>query len=319
LTGLVASYVIHPYRPRWCTASIGALVDFSKWLLLDNAIAFARGKSTDFMLGKLVGAAPLGLFNLARETASVPQASIAAPINRAILPGYARLQDDLGVLRTSYLAVTGMTTMIGVPMALGIAGVASLVIPLFLGEAWHASAPLIELLGFATAISLCGAGAPMVYLAVGRPRLVVVAGLVDVGVLLSLLALLVPTYGTTGAAWAMLIAAAVNLPVRLAMVRYGVGRILGPWIKAVWRPLVSAAVMYLVVDAIVAALPRGASTTAQCVELLVAMGAGLGCFVGLDLALWWLGSDRGGAERVALRALAGLFRGAPGMRGSGVV
>ena len=160
VVGLAASFAMHAYRPRLSLAASRKLLAFSKWLMVDNLIQFLRTRSSDLLIGKLIGAGSLGLFNLAQETATLAQATITAPINRALLPGYSRLQDDLESLRESYLATVGITTLISVPMAVGIASVAPLLVPLLLGNRWLESIPLIQLLGLAPAVSLCGSGAP---------------------------------------------------------------------------------------------------------------------------------------------------------------
>ncbi|HSQ04791.1 MAG TPA: oligosaccharide flippase family protein, partial [Burkholderiales bacterium] len=71
--GLVASYVMHPFRPRFCTRSTRMLLVFSKWLVLDNIVQFLRFRSSDLLIGRIVGTGSLGLFNIANEVAWLPQ------------------------------------------------------------------------------------------------------------------------------------------------------------------------------------------------------------------------------------------------------
>jgi PST family polysaccharide transporter len=69
---LVASYTMAPYRPRLSLARTRALVDFSKWVLANNALSFVRERIDALIVGKLAGPAPLGLYTIAQEIADLP-------------------------------------------------------------------------------------------------------------------------------------------------------------------------------------------------------------------------------------------------------
>lgn len=306
LVGLLASYAMHPYRPRWSVAAARSLVKFSKWLVLDNVIQFLRQRSSDVLIGKLAGTVPLGLFNIANEMASLAQATVVAPTNRALLPGYARLAGDLEALRNAYVSVLGMTTLVALPMALGIAVVAPLMVPLVLGNQWLTSTPLIDVLGIAAGISFLGAGGVMVYLALGRPQLLVWLGGWQVLWLLASMLWLLPRFGLSGAAWAVFITTVATLPMQLVLLRHVLGHVLHRWLAAVWRPAVSGAVMYVLVKEIVARA-SALSVEMRIIDLFESVGAGIVCYVGLVLLLWRLAQCPPGAERAALEQIR-IFR-----------
>ncbi|MEO8225458.1 MAG: polysaccharide biosynthesis C-terminal domain-containing protein, partial [Gammaproteobacteria bacterium] len=67
-----------------------------------------------------------------------------------------------------------------------------------------------------------------------------------VALLIALFAL-TPTYGMYGAAWAYVISALIALPVNFVIITRFLSLRLVDLIIAVWRPLVSATIMYLVV------------------------------------------------------------------------
>ena len=305
--GLAASFVMHTYRPRPCLAATRRLLAFSKWLIADNLIQFLRTRASDLLIGKLAGAGSLGLFNLAQETATLAQSTVTAPINRALLPAYARLQDDLDSLRKIYLATIGITTLIAVPMAVGIAAVAPLFVPILLGDHWLESIPLIEVLGFASAVSMCGSGAPVIYVALGRPRLGVLLGIVDISILLSGIGILLPRHGPIGAAWAALIAALVILPLRLSLARWVLGAVLRGWIGAVWRPIVSAAAMYAVVAVFSAQPDPSAGALMQIPGLAGSVALGMSAYIGTTAMLWRLAGGPLGAEQTIAASVRRLF------------
>ena len=96
LAGTGASYFVHPYRPRFSLAEFASLFRFSRWLLLNNIVGFLKERSSDFVIGRLNGPAALGVYNVSYEVASMPTTALSAPINRALLPGFARIAGDAG-------------------------------------------------------------------------------------------------------------------------------------------------------------------------------------------------------------------------------
>jgi O-antigen/teichoic acid export membrane protein len=87
----VLSYVAHEFRPRFCLTQAKELFSFSGWLLLNNMVIFFKERSTDFVVGRLLGPASLGVYSISYETANMPTVEVSAAINRALLPGFARI------------------------------------------------------------------------------------------------------------------------------------------------------------------------------------------------------------------------------------
>ena len=135
------------------------------------------------------------------------------PVNRAIFPGYSKLQDDRTALQCAFLRVLGVMAVVTIPAGLGMACIAHLFVPAVLGANWMAAAPLISLLALAGTINALQANIESVYLATGHPRLKAAMTLLEVACFLPLLLLLVPRYELTGAAAALIITASIAAPV----------------------------------------------------------------------------------------------------------
>jgi O-antigen/teichoic acid export membrane protein len=304
VTGVVASYLMHPYRPRWALSRTRQLVGFSKWLLLDNLTYFLRHRSSDVIIGKLAGPAQLGLFGLAYELAQIAHNNLTAPIDRAMFPGYARMARDGPTLREGYLSVAGMTSLIAVPVAVGTASVAPLLVPLLFGPQWQDAVPVLQVLGFASAMSLLGAGAGVVYLALGKPRILLFISGNYIVFLLTSMALLLPRMGLVGAGWAFLIAASVTLPVQLSILNWALGMAPILWLRRVWRPVAAATAMHLAVTALMIALPAAGTGIESALQAAVVIGGGALCYVVVVLVLWWLAGRPAGPERLLIERLA---------------
>jgi len=302
-TGLAASYLMHPYRPRWSLVSARALFGFSKWLLLDNALYFLRHRSVNFLIGRISGTGALGLFSLAYELGTTANTNLAAPVERALLPGYARMATGLDALQGTYLATSGLTALLIVPVAVGIAAVAPLLVPVMFGPKWLTATPLLQVIGVASSISLLGSGSASICLSLGRPRLVVwLSGSYVIALLVSL-ALLLPHFGPLGAAWSFAIAAGTALPLQLLLLRLALKLTVNRWIAEVWRSVAAVVVMHLVVTILLHRLAPAAGTASQALQLLAAVAVGALCFVAIVMLLWRLNGRPDGPETTVLRYL----------------
>jgi len=307
ITGVVASYVMDGYRPRWSLARAKELFGFSKWLVVDNLMFFLRHRSSTVLIGKLAGPGPLGLFSLAYDLAMLAHNNLSAPIDRAMFPGYARLAGDRDVLRTSYLGVAGMTALIAVPLAVGVASAAPTLVPLLFGDRWLGSIPLVQVLGFASALSLTGAGATAVYLAIGKPRLLIWIALVHTTTLLTTMLFLLPSLGVMGAAWAYLAAAGVTLPVQLGTLAWTLGMRPITWLQRVWRPAAAATAMHLALTQLQLTLGDPGSAGGRIGQVLLVVAGGALLYVAVVLVLWLLAGRPAGPERFALDRARGVL------------
>ena len=60
----------------------------------NSILSFVMVAPHAFVIGRLAGAHPLGLFDIAHEIASLPATEMVAPFRAALLPGYAKLASD---------------------------------------------------------------------------------------------------------------------------------------------------------------------------------------------------------------------------------
>src|SRR5215831_5760229 len=142
------SYRFHPYRPRFDLSAARDLLQFSKWLLLVNAVQFLRDRSPDFIIGRIIGPKALGIFSVSYELANMPGTELVAPINRAVYPAYVKIAGDRAALQREYLSVMAMICLLAVPAVAGLAATAGLIVPLALGPSWLSAIPVLQVLAF---------------------------------------------------------------------------------------------------------------------------------------------------------------------------
>ena len=241
---VVYSYFVDSFRPRFSLVDASRMLHFSKWLVALNALTFLKQRSATFFLGLHSGPAAVGAFSVAEEIASLPGTELVAPINRAALPTYATIAHDPSQLGDAYIKVMAMIALIAVPAVAGVALAAPFLVPLVLGPKWVATTPLLEILAFFGITQVLQTNAYAAFLALGRPRVFAIINAVHVAMLIAALAVLTPTHGALGAAWAYLIASMAALPVIFVFVTRHLGLRPARLAAVLWRPVVAASIMY---------------------------------------------------------------------------
>lgn len=310
--GVVLTYVVHPFRPRFSLVVAREMLDFSKWLILNNMFGFLRLRSPDFVVGRVSGSSALGLFNVAYEIATLPTTELVAPINRAVFPGYAKLGDDLKRLRESYLDVVAIIALVALPAALGISAVSEPLVSLFLGAQWADAAPLIAVLALFGGVTAIQANTASVFHARGKPYLASVTGAVNVVLLLGSSIPLALAYGPIGVAAAYLGTYIAAVPLNYYLVAREVRCGPSAFVSVLWRPIIAALVMYAVVTQL--AGHAALESTIAAVQLAVLVPLGALVYVATASLLWLAAGRPPSAEYRLGRVVVGRLRRGRGVR-----
>jgi lipopolysaccharide exporter len=293
---VLISYYAHPFRPGLSLASAGRLLSFSKWLAVNNVLWFMRDRLPDFLLGRISGAAALGVYSLSYELSHLPTAEIVAPINRAVLPAYAKMVHDPEQLRRGFLDVIGLIVLLALPAGFGIAAAAPLIVTVVLGDSWVAAVPIVSVLGLVGALNALQTNCGSVHYAMGRPRTMTVVAAVQLATLLPTLLWGVYKAGAIGIAYAylanhVLVSAPFLYFVTLRALQLPLRRLVALW----WRPAIATAAMYLGVRTAVGWVP----TPSLAALLLVIAGGALG-YGAVIVILWFAAGRPAGPEKMAV-------------------
>ena len=299
LAGTVSSYLMHPYRPRLSLAKLSELIGFSRWLLFNNVVGFFKERSSDFIIGRALGAGPLGIYNLSYELANLPSTELSAPINRALLPGFARMT-TVEEVTIAYATAVGVLALLALPAAAGLFAVTPYLIPVVLGSKWLDAVPLMEVLAFNGAMLLFHSSICTILIGRGFPSRITITNGLYVIILLALLIILIPRNGLPGAAYAAVLTSALCTPVYLYQMKSCLGIGVGVFAAAIYRPLISAALMAGIVRWSLPAFDPAMPLVLLTAWLFAGVGIGVVSYVLIAAALWLLGGRPAGAERVIL-------------------
>jgi O-antigen/teichoic acid export membrane protein len=192
--------------------------------------------------------------------------------------------------------------LLGVPAVAGVALTAPFIVLLVLGPKWAAAQPLLEVLAFFGITQVLQSNAYSAFIALGKPAIFAKINAFHVVALLICLSILTPLYGAQGAAWAYVIAAIAALPVNFYYIIKFLGLRSMDFVAGLWRPLLSAMVMYLGGKTWGPTLPPEAKSSADAfVPLVSCIAVGAVTYLIADVVLWLISGRPQGAETWVLK------------------
>lgn len=144
----VASYLLHFHRPRFSLERKKAaeLMRYGRWIWLDNILVLLLSEGVGSIVGRLLGSAALGFYQMAQRLANVMTSEAATVLGNVAFPLYAKLQDDLPRLKTAYSSVVKLLTLLVAPLAV-LGGVyAEGITRMLLGPLWNGIGPLFAVM-----------------------------------------------------------------------------------------------------------------------------------------------------------------------------
>ncbi len=304
---VILSYVMSDYRPRLCMSEFSRVFGFSKWLLVQNVFSGLNQRLPVIVIGRFFNAQVLAFFNMAMELSTLASQEFAAPIRRALYPGVTKMQHDHSRIADTLKISLGVIVLVGLPATIGIGITAPLLIPAFLGSNWLDVAPIVTVLSLNATTYIFYPNSHVIYYALDKPRITAYISILRICILAPTILLVVPEYGTLGAAWALV---ATNWFVMIIdyIVLFRLTKFtLTDAISAVWRSTLAVIVMAIcVIFTLENPLIPGIHESLV-LHLFYCVAIGVIAYVTTVLLLWRLGGRPSGPEAYVFRMLKKLF------------
>lgn len=311
---MLLSYVMCPYRPRLTLKHWIEILHFSKWLFANSMLQYFQNRADATVVGKLIGASSLGIYSVAYEIATLATTEMIAPIRRALLPGYAKLQDNPKRFKSGFIEGYALIFLIGAPAALGLGLTAHLFVPLLLGPNWLAAIPLVQVLALTGFFQVGTANTSVVIIASGRPHLLLLSVMLSVVIGFPTMIWAGMTFGAIGVAWttvAMTSVLTATLTVFGCRVcKTGVAELLRP----MWRASFALVAMVAVVSAVNATFIPTLAPLTLFGQMILAAGLGAATYGAALYGLWQVSGRPLGAEARLFALAISMLRRALGTR-----
>jgi lipopolysaccharide exporter len=240
---VVASYVVTPIRGGFGFdyGQFVRMFTFSKWTNAYVFIDFVLETADNTVVARVVGATSLAFYRMGYQLATEGTSAVQWVVNAVAFPAFARIQLDREHVRRSYRALLGAVTAVVVPLAIGLAMLGGIGVPLILGERWAPAAAPLAVLAIAALIRALLESARPLLLGLGHSRGDFGLKLVQVTLLVLLVVPAGLAFGVQGVAWAVLAAAAGSLPAWLIVLLRTARLSIGDVVQPIIAPFVAGA------------------------------------------------------------------------------
>lgn len=308
LSGFIMSYMLSTYRPRLSLARLRHIWSFSQWSLVASLGYFVQNKTDELLIGKLTSPYHLGLYNVGSEIAQLPGSELMSPLNKALFPALAKLQDEPGRYHAAVMNSMAAINTITIPAGVGLAMVSDTLVPVLLGKQWDNAIPILAGLAFYGVIRI---GFECLFPAlVARGSVKFVAFLRWLQFIAFLPAVFLFGIDTTlmGAVYAKIVAASVGAVATYLVANKIIGITWQDVMSRLWRPIVSAALMAGVLHFVGPMLPH------VVVSLVAQVALGAIVYALAVFLLWRLAGRPRGPETLLLEVfLARWLKKVPGL------
>jgi O-antigen/teichoic acid export membrane protein len=201
MTSLVLSYVLQPWRPRfeWDRSRLGQMWRFGRWITGLSMLDFLLNTGDSVIVGRLLGASSLGLYQMALRLSELPIREFTSVIASVTFPAFCRIQTDIARLREAFLKSIDLTSVVVMPAVGGILIFADDIVGLFMQDSWQPMISTLRILAIFSLYRTLPVGA--LFQALGKPHyltLVLAARVLFIGLLFYPL---IQRYGLDGMAW----------------------------------------------------------------------------------------------------------------------
>jgi len=226
------------------------LFGFGKWILGSSILVFIVNQGDDIFVGKMLGAAALGFYQMAYLISNLPATEITNVISQITFPTYSKIQDDLERLKKAYLEIFKTTMLISFPIAGGIIVFGSDFTVLFLGDKWMPMVTAMQVLALWGLIRSSGGLVAPLFRAINRPEIPTKILTLKLILLAILIYPLTIKWGILGTAWAVLINALFINPIaHYISIRMVGGKIIDI-LKVISGPAIGTLIMIIIIEII---------------------------------------------------------------------
>jgi len=200
---------VSTWRPkmRFSKDSMKNIFGFGLYTTGTKIFNYLTGNFDYLLIGKLLGASPLGNYTLGYTVTYLVRSKIMEVINKVFYPVYSKVQDNLVTVKRYYLKVIKYNCIIIYPMMIGIILLAEPLVLIGLGEKWREAIVPMQIMAAAGLVHLLTSSNTVLLRGIGKPKLELIFSVIKtLGVNIPLVTVGVIYYGIIGAATGLLIA-----------------------------------------------------------------------------------------------------------------
>jgi len=148
LTGAIVLWLASDWRPgfKLSPKHYKELFAFGAPIIGTNLLKVLNRRLDHFLIGYFLGATLLGYYSIGYRLLLVMIRLVTGIINSVAFPIFSRIHQDPKRIRPAFYNVTQYSSLLAFPVFIGLAALASELIPALFGQKWLASVPVMQIL-----------------------------------------------------------------------------------------------------------------------------------------------------------------------------
>lgn len=242
VTAVLLHLMVRPrYLPAWDRGVAGQVLRFSLPLAGADVVAFTLANIDYVVIGRTIGALPLGFYVLAFNIAGWPVSILGLMINEVALPAFAQVRDRPTSLPTRCRWALTLVALVAFPISALLFALAHPLVVTVYGHRWAEAGTVLAVLGLFGSVRILVALLTSILAALGSTRSVLVAQGAWLCSLVPALVLAVRGHGIIGAAVAQeVVGVAVVVPLLLWLLSRSGGGSMRGLLASFVQPLLGA-------------------------------------------------------------------------------
>lgn len=217
---VVASFIVFKPLPHvaFKKSLFKDIIGSGKWLTATGILSYAFQNIDNIVIGRMLGAAPLGLYDVSYRISLLPLTEVTDVIGKASFPVFVKINNDIKRLKRAYImsisGITGISLCIGIILFL----FPEQIILIILGKEWLGAVQVLQLLSLVGVSRAVFVSVVYPLYALNRQKVVTQLMFISLVILGMLIVPAVSMWGLIGAAGAALISTLVVLPLAFYLV-----------------------------------------------------------------------------------------------------
>jgi O-antigen/teichoic acid export membrane protein len=211
---LILSFIFIKPRPHLKieTKKLRSMLNRGKWITAAGVFQYLFSNFDNIVVGRILGAGSLGLYQMAYTISSVPVSEVADVSSRVTFPVYVKISGDKKRLKRAFLKTTVAITLATIPIGI-ILFLFSREIILILGVKWLGAVPALKVLALYGVIRAISGSSSALFLAIKKQQYVTALTLASILGLGIPIIPLVNRFGIQGAGTAVIIGSVAAIPI----------------------------------------------------------------------------------------------------------
>lgn len=212
---MVFSYLIIEPRPRFRFKKeyLNKLLNRGKWVTAGGFFTYLFQNGDDAVVGRILGTAPLGIYQVGYKISTLPITEISNVITRVTFPVYTKITDDMIRLKRAFLKTTFFVLVASSVFGSILFTFPEAIVTIILGSSWLEVVPVLRVLALFGIIQAVTSSTFSLFWATQKQEYVTIVSLASIAGLAVSIFPLVFLFGVVGAGLAALIGALIGLPV----------------------------------------------------------------------------------------------------------